>query len=97
MEPKDETLKLNIGGKVDILPTANDAKSRVTASLCVTNRKDLQSVQFPALQVACNTLGLNKTFPRCVLFGDFRYQGINLDNLYVTQGAEKLKYFVGHL
>ena len=60
-------------------------------------KKELRSIQFPAIRTASNALGLNRSFPRCILFGDYMYQGINLEDLYVKQGTEKLKYYVGHL
>ena len=41
-------------------------------------------------------MGLNSTFPRCILFGDRRYQGLQMANLYVRQGTDKLKMYIGH-
>lgn len=65
---------------------------------CTSLTKDqLRSVQFPSLKVATNALGLNSTFPRAILFGDYRYQGLQMSDLYVKQGTEKLRYYVGHL
>ena len=60
-------------------------------------RSQLAQVQAPSLTEAINAMGLNSTFPRCVLYGDNRYQGLEMTNLYVYQGIEKIKMYVGHI
>ena len=65
---------------------------------CTTlTRKELRSVHYPALRVAVNALGLNSTFPRCILYGNACYQGLDMEDLYMVQGTEKIKHYLGHL
>ena len=59
-------------------------------------QKQLNQVQHPSLAEAMNAMGLNSTFPRCILYGDSRYQGLGMTNLYVYQGIEKIKMYIGH-
>ena len=65
-------------------------------SCTMMTQQQLNQVQFPSLQEAINAMGLNSTFPRCILFGDRRYQGLQMANLYVRQGTDKLKMYIGH-
>ena len=60
-------------------------------------KSELRSVQYPALNEVCGAKGVNQTFPRCVLFGDYMYQGVNMEDLYVIQNKEKVEYYIGHL
>ena len=57
----------------------------------------LTQVQRPLLVEAMNAMGLNLTYPRCILYGDSIYQGLEMTNLYVYQGIEKIKMYVGHI
>ena len=60
-------------------------------------KPELRSIQYQPLRVALNTLGLNSTFPICIVFGDHKYQGLNMNNVYATQGIESIQYYVGHM
>ena len=60
-------------------------------------KEELRRVQYPSLKVAINAMGLNSSYPRCILFGDHRYQGLGMTDLYTQQGQEKIRYYVGHI
>ena len=60
------------------------------------SKEELTRIQRPALKVILQALHLNSTFPLSIIHGDKRYQGLEIDNLYVTQGATQIKYYIGH-
>lgn len=54
-------------------------------------------IQAPALAALLPKLHLNRHTPHAVIFGDARYGGIGLPDLYTDQGYGQLKLLIGHL
>lgn len=99
---RDWSIKMkysNLTGEEKLLSYQRQLLMRLQYPLSCTllTRKQLAQVQVPSLREAINALGLNSTFPRSVLYGDARYQGLEMTNLYVYQGIEKIKMYVGHI
>jgi hypothetical protein len=42
-------------------------------------------------------LHVNRHTARCIIFGPEHYGGLSLPNIYITQGIDKLRLFLGHL
>jgi hypothetical protein len=54
-------------------------------------------VQAPALEALLPKLHLNRHTPRAVVFGPLQYAGLNLPELYTSQGLGQLRWLIGHL
>ena len=51
-------------------------------------------IQSQVLQATLPKIGLNRNFPRAVVFGPCRYGGIQLPNLYVEQGMQHITWLL---
>lgn len=51
-------------------------------------------IQSPVFQATLPKLGLNRNFPRAVLYGPTRYGGLAFPNLYLEQGIEHIKWLI---
>ena len=60
-------------------------------------KSELCSIKYQPLRLALDTIGLNSNFLRCIVFRDHRYQGLNMNDMYTTQGKYKIRYYVGHM
>jgi hypothetical protein len=56
-----------------------------------------KQVQSPALAALLPKLHLNRHTSHAIIFGDSRYGGLGLPDLYTDQGYGQLKLLVGHL
>ena len=54
-------------------------------------------VQAPALAVLLPKLHLNRHTSHVIIFGDLRYGGLSIPDLYTDQGYGQLKLLIGHL
>ncbi len=54
-------------------------------------------VQAPALAALISKLRLNRHMAHVIIFGDYRYGGLGLPDLYTDQGYGQLKMLIGHL
>jgi hypothetical protein len=53
-------------------------------------REECTDIIAPVLKEGLSRSGMNRSMPRAVVYGPLRYQGIDLNELYVTQGAEHI-------
>ena len=56
----------------------------------------MQSVHRPALEVALNTLGINRNYPQVVAYSGPEYFGLDLNNFAASHGMAQLEMYVGH-
>jgi hypothetical protein len=54
-------------------------------------------IQAPALVALLPKLHLNHHTPHAVIFGDYKYGGPALPDLYTDQGYQQLRFLIGHL
>ncbi len=59
--------------------------------------KQCRFIQAPALAALLPKLQLNRHTPHAVLFGNPKYGGLGLPDLYTDQGFQQLRFFLGHL
>jgi hypothetical protein len=55
------------------------------------------TIQSPALQATLSKLHLNRNTSRAIIFGPPKYGGLNLPDLYTSQGISQLTLLLGHL
>jgi len=60
------------------------------------SEKECDSIMIPAMSPFLRKLGFNKNTSRNVVYGPHCYGGLQLPNLYTTQGIQKLQLFLGH-
>jgi hypothetical protein len=60
-------------------------------------KKQCRTIQAPALAVLLPKLHLNHHTPHAVIFGDQKYSGLALPDLYTDQGFQQLKFLIGHI
>ena len=58
------------------------------------SKQQIKSIVYPALGAGLQASGICRNFPRAVLYGPLRYQGLNLQNLYHTQSIRHIKDIV---
>ena len=58
--------------------------------------KQCEVIMRPALTAGLNAMGLSKTFPRAVVFGPKRFQGMAIPHLYTTMCIAHLQDVVTH-
>jgi hypothetical protein len=61
------------------------------------SREDCNHIQSPALCAILSKLHLNRHTTRSIVFGHTIYGGLNLPELYTTQGIGQVQLFVEHL
>jgi hypothetical protein len=59
--------------------------------------KECNLIQGPALRATLSKLHLNRNTARAIIFGPQRYGGLNLPNLYTSQGIRQLTLLIGHI
>jgi hypothetical protein len=60
-------------------------------------QKQCKHVQAPALAALTSKMHMNRHTSHHIIFGDYRYGGLGLPDLYTDQGYGQLKLLVGHL
>jgi hypothetical protein len=60
-------------------------------------QKQCQHVQAPALAALIPKLHANRHTAHVILFGGYRYGGLNLPDLYTDQGYGQLRLLIGHI
>jgi hypothetical protein len=60
-------------------------------------QQQCKQVQAPALAAILSKMHMNRHTSHHILFGDYRYGGLSLPDLYTDQGYGQLKLLVGHL
>lgn len=60
-------------------------------------QKQCQHVQAPALAALIPKLHANGHIAHVIIFGEQRYGGLSLPNLYTDQGYGQLKLLIGHI
>ena len=60
-------------------------------------QKQCQYVQAPALAALLPKLHVNRHTARTIIFGEQRYGGLSLPDLYTDQGYGQLKLLIGHI
>jgi len=58
---------------------------------------DCHAIQSPTLMALLPKLHFNRHIARSIVFGSYRYGGINLKSLYSVQSVGQLTLFVGHI
>ncbi len=61
------------------------------------SQKQCQYVQAPALTALLPKLHVNRHTAHVILFGEYRYSGLGIPDLYTDQGYGQLKLLIGHL
>ncbi len=88
----------NLRGGIHILHVVSSPTANIyLLSCCTLTQAQCRHIQAPALADLIQKLHLNKHTPHAVLFGDARYGGLGLPDLYTDQGFGQLKFLVGHL
>jgi hypothetical protein len=64
---------------------------------CSLTQQQCCHIQAPALEALLPKLHLNRHTPRAVVFGGFKYGGLDLPELYSDQGYGQLPLLLGHL
>jgi hypothetical protein len=59
--------------------------------------RECDQIQGPALRATLSKLHLNRNTARSIIFGPQRYGGLNLPNLYTSQGISQLTLLIGHI
>jgi hypothetical protein len=74
-------------------------RPKVTIPLMAMTFSEAQCnrIQSPALRAVLSKLHLNRYTARSIIHGPLLYGGMNLPNLYTTQGIYQLKFLLGHL
>ena len=54
-------------------------------------------IQAPAIQATLSKLHLNRNTSRAIVFGPSSYAGLDLPELYTTEGTGQLRLLLGHL
>ena len=60
------------------------------------NHVTLQKMHRPALEVALNAMGINRSYPRAIAYAGAEYFGLELNDYAVSQGVAQLEMYVGH-
>ncbi len=60
-------------------------------------QQQCRHIQAPALAALLPKLHLNRHTPQAILFGELRYCGLNIPDLYTDQGHGQLRLLLGHL
>jgi hypothetical protein len=63
---------------------------------CSLTQNQCRHIFSPALAALLPKLHLNMHTPHAIIFGDARYGGLGLPELYTDQGYGQLKFLVGH-
>jgi hypothetical protein len=65
-------------------------------SCCSLAQTQCRNILSPALAALLPKLHLNMHTPHAIIFGDARYGGLRLPELYTDHGYGQLNFFVGH-
>ncbi len=72
-------------------------KVRFQPPLLSLNQQDCDKLMSKILMALLPKLHVNRNTARSIVFGVEKYGGLGLPNLYIVQGVDKLKLFLGHL
>jgi hypothetical protein len=69
----------------------------LSTSLLSLSQADCDVLTSMILQALLPKLHINRNTARSIVFGSEIYGGLALPNLYIIQGVDKLRLFLGHL
>ena len=95
MGGKHTVQHLEPSGNKNSPPTIHPSTNRVLYPMCNTRRKKVDKPQRPIVQTLLNTMGLNRHFPRDVVFADSEYFGLSFQSIYAYQGHQNVRLFMG--
>jgi hypothetical protein len=72
-------------------------KLRFQPPLLSLSQQDCDKLTSKIFMALLPKLHVNRHMARSIVFGGEKYGGLALPNLYITQGVDKLKLFLGHL
>jgi hypothetical protein len=72
-------------------------KQRFQPPLLSLSQQDCDELTSKIFMALLPKLHVNRHTARSIVFGGEKYGGLALPNLYITQGVDKLKLFLGHL
>lgn len=65
-------------------------------SATLFKKEEYEKIMQPTLQEAIPKMGLNRTFPRKVIFSLCKFQGLKIPHIFTMQSIQHLKAIINH-
>ena len=69
-------------------------KFRYIAPVVGFTKVQCDEIDKPIMRQCLPAMGLNRHFPRTVLFGSYKYSGMKLESAYTVKTYEKIRFLI---